>query len=148
MLLEKMSKKRVGVEVERILRKLENLQWQRCARAAPWSPVNLLTHTGSIMSLPPSSHSSSLLSRAPSLPSHSLAHQSRFSFHSLPPSSHPIPSLPALSPFRPSVFLFCISQQSPGRALALHISTRSCSARLSTSPSINQFVIFGEDTAG
>lgn len=49
---------------------LENVQWQRCARAAPCSPVSLLTHTGSIMSppcLPPSSHS-------PLLPSAPLTH--------------------------------------------------------------------------
>lgn len=44
---------------------LENVQWQRCARAAPCSPVSLLTHTGSIMSLPPSLPPLTLLPSAP-----------------------------------------------------------------------------------
>lgn len=82
--------------------KLGNAQERRCAGAAPWSSINLLTHTGSIMS-PPSFLPPSCLVRRVSL--------------SLPPSVSLQLSL-TVSPSNSStpVFLFCISQQSPGQA--------------------------------
>lgn len=129
LLRNKQSSKAVDIVSERmrrtsgwILYELGDLQQQRCAGAAPWSSVNLLTHTGSIMSLLPSSHPSLLCTIALSL----SCHQSRFSFHSLPLSPPSDCSTP--------VFLFCISQQSPGRASARHSSTRPCPACLSICP--------------
>lgn len=102
---------------------LENVQWQRCARAAPCSPVSLLTHTGSIMSLPPT-----VLSLSSPLPLSLTRHPSRFSF----------PSLPSLSPFHPTVFLVLHQSAVSRPALARHVRTASCSASLSLSLSVDQ----------
>lgn len=145
MLLEKMSKKRGGVRVERILRKTGKFTVAAMCQSRtlkPRQPADshwLDNVSPSFLPL--------LLSRAPSLPSHSLAHQSRFSFHSLPP---PIPSHPSPPCRRSAPLCFCFASVSSLQAgpwhstLALdpapHDCTRVC---LSTS-----LLFLGEDTAG
>ena len=115
-----------------IQNKLGNLQWQWCAGAAPRRSVNLLTHTGSIMSLPLSLLPPTLRSYAPSL---SLSLSPAISLPSAFSRSLLLP-LPVSNCSTP-VFLFCISQQSAGQAAALNSSTSPCPACLSVYLSVS-----------
>lgn len=94
-------------------------QERRCAGAAPWSSINLLTHTGSIMSPPSFLPPSCLVRRLSSSPAISLA--SAFT-HCL-----------TLELFHPRVSILHQSAVSgPGLGNG---STRPCPARLSVYPS-------------